>query len=249
MLFDLTQNSLPAPETAVSVLVAVEQAIDPYEGTNRQLYRLNEGLDRAVLRPIAMTYRRVLPRPIRSGVHNAISNWDEPVVLVNDLLQIRLGDAAHTTMRFAINTTFGLAGLFDVASGAGLPHHDNGFGITLGRYGVKSGPYLYLPFIGPSSPRALIGQGIDFVSNPLTAVSHIRSRVLEAAQTVVGVLDERVGIESELKSVNDEATDPYAYVRSIYVQHVEAQIAGDSAFLDPIPDIPALQPAPQAPTP
>lgn len=226
--------------------VKTASAGDPFEGVNRRIYSLNQGLDRVLLRPVSMTYRRVLPRPIRNALHNAIGNWDEPVVFVNDLLQIRLSDAGHTAARFAVNSTVGIVGIFDVAKRTGLPHHDNGFTLTMGRLGVKSGPYLYLPVIGPSSVRDIVGSGVDIVSNPLTAIPHIRSRKLEIAQTVVGAIDGRASVEGDLQTVNEGATDPYAFVRSVYRQHVEALIIGEEISLEPIPD---LSPSPPTSSP
>lgn len=215
---------------------------DPLERLNRGVYALNQSLDKFILRPITQTYRRILPREIRNGIHNASGNWDEPVVFVNDVLQARLTAAGHTAARFAVNTTVGIVGVFDVATRTGLPHHDNGFATTLGRYGMKSGPYLYLPVLGPSSVRDVVGSGVDMVSNPLTAVRHIRSRKVEIAQSFVSALDARASVESDLQTVQDVATDPYALIRSVYFQQMEAQINGEAILLDPIPD-PAPEPA------
>jgi phospholipid-binding lipoprotein MlaA len=246
----MDMNMLIPPEPAAVISAQptppVGDPADPLEGANRKIYALNEGLDRTILRPVAITYRRILPRPIRSAVHNAIGNWDEPVVFVNDVLQLRLGDAAQTAGRFALNTTVGVVGVFDVATGAGLPHHDNGFTLTMGRYGVKSGPYLYLPILGPSSTRDIVGSGVDLFTNPLTAIRHIRSRRVELAQNVASAVDARASLEGDLQTVDATATDPYAFVRSVYRQHIEAQIAGDEISLDPIPD---LAPLPSAPKP
>jgi phospholipid-binding lipoprotein MlaA len=219
---------------------------DPFETANRTSYVFSSRLDKAIIRPVAMTYRRVLPRPIRNAFHNAIGNWDEPVVFVNDILQIRLSDAARTAGRFVLNSTVGVVGILDVAKSAGLAHHDNGFTITMGRYGVRPGPYLYLPVLGPSSTRDIVGASVDLFTNPLTAIRHIRSRKVELAQNVVSAVDARAGLEDDLQTLNETAADPYAFVRSTYQQHIQAQIAGDEISLDPIPD---LAPLPSAPKP
>lgn len=211
---------------------------DPFERLNRPLYALNNVLDRAFFRPIAMLYRRVLPRPVRRGAHNFLDNLDEPIVFANDVLQLRIRDASRTAVRFAGNTTFGLLGLRDIATGAGLPHHDNNFGFTLGRLGIGPGPYLFIPALGPTTLRGLTGMGVDLYIDPLNQVRHVKSRKLEIAQVVVGMIDGRVEAESDLNDVEATATDPYATVRSVYLQDLAVRSNGGEVTLDSLPDLP-----------
>jgi phospholipid-binding lipoprotein MlaA len=217
---------------------------DPLEGTNRRLYGLNLVLDRFLFRPVAVTYRRLLPKPVRKGIHNALRNWDEPGVAVNDVLQLRFSDAGRAAYRFGLNTTVGLAGFFDVATGHGVIHHENGFGLTMARYGIGNGPYMYLPFAGPSTTRQLFGALVDIGTNPLTNIRHIRSKTLESVQSVVSVVDTRATLDDDLHDIAVTATDPYASIRSIYLQTLESQVRGDMISLEDSPDIPG---APELP--
>src|SRR5277367_4122157 len=141
---------------------------DPWEPTNRQIFDFDIKLDHAVLLPTAKFYRSAVPEPARDGVHNALTNLNSPVVFANDVLQGDAGKASSTFGRFVINSTVGLAGLIDVAARAGLPAHDNDFGITLGKAGSAEGSYLVLPFLGPKPPRDLVGSGVDIAFDPVT---------------------------------------------------------------------------------
>ena len=263
-----TSLAAPAFAATAGVAQAGQPALarahnpDPWEPLNRKLFGISRVLDRALFRPVAVFYKRVLPRPVRSGLHNFITNLDEPVVFVNDVLQIRLRQAGTTVGRFAINTTVGVVGIFDVAGPNGLPHHDNGFGLTLGRYGAPLGPFVYVPLLGPSSVRDLVGSGVDIYSNPLSDVPHIRSRALEISQAVIGALDTRSRLDRTIADLNAQATDPYATQRSVYLQQAEADlhdgdvsvdklpdIGGDGAASVPVPADAASAPVPAAPPP
>ncbi len=211
---------------------------DPLEGANRRVYRLNQSLDRYLLRPVAVAYRRWLPRPVRKGVHNALRNWDEPGVVVNDVLQRRFSDAGRSAYRFGVNTTIGVVGVFDVAGGQGVVHHENGFALTLARYRIGNGAYLYLPFAGPSTVRELFGAVVDLFTNPLTNIRRIRSVTLERAQTVASIVDTRATVDEDLRDIAVTATDPYASIRSIYLQTLASQVRGDVISLEDSPDIP-----------
>ena len=249
-----TGAAAPAPASATMPPAAASppvQAItpafspeDPLEGANRHLYGLNRVLDRVLFRPVAMTYRRLLSKPVRKGIHNALRNWDEPGVALNDVLQRRFGDARHAVIRFGVNTTVGLGGFVDVASDHGVVHHENGFALTLARYGVGNGPYLYLPFAGPSTARELFGAVVDIATNTLTNIRHIRSKTLEKVQSVVSVVDTRSTLDDDLHDIALTATDPYASIRSIYLQTLQSQVRGDVISLEDSPDIPG---APELP--
>ncbi len=217
---------------------------DPLEGANRHLYGLNLILDRFLFRPVAVTYRRLLSKPVRRGIHNALRNWDEPGIAMNDVLQMRFSDAGRSAYRFAFNTTVGLGGFLDPASDRGVIHHENGFALTMARYGVGNGPYLYLPFAGPSTTRQLFGALVDIGTNPLTNIRHIRSKTLERVQSVASVVDTRASLDDDLHDIAVTATDPYASIRSIYLQTLQSQVRGDVISLEDSPDIPG---APEMP--
>jgi phospholipid-binding lipoprotein MlaA len=140
---------------------------DPWEPLNRVGYAVQGALDRVVIHPLASFFRVLTPGPIGHGVHNVIVNLSEPSVFIDDVLQLRFKRATVPVARFLTNTTIGLFGLFDVAGGAGVPHHDNEFGVTLGRYGVPHGPYMFVPLVGPTTVRDVIGGGIDALIDPL----------------------------------------------------------------------------------
>jgi len=251
LLVAVALQAAPVPSTAEAQApapaAAARQATpgDPFEGFNRKVFAVNQTLDKFLFRPVAVAYRRWLPRPVRDALHNALKNWDEPSVALNDLAQRRVSDAGKASYRFAVNSTVGLLGAFDVAEKAGVPHHENGFTLTMGRYGVGSGPYLFLPIAGPSSARDLVGSGVDLFTNPLTYIHRIRSKTIEQVQTVVSILDTRARLDEDLQSIAVSSTDTYATERSIYLQHVEAQISGDEISLNDSPDIPG---APEMPT-
>lgn len=210
---------------------------DPLERLNRGLYAINRGLDRAVFRPLAMAYRRWTPRPVREGVHNVLANLSEPVVTANDLLQLRVAPAGHSAARFVGNTTVGLLGVFDVAAHWGLAHHDNDFGLTLARVGVGSGPYLFVPGLGPMTLRGLVGSGVDLLIDPLNQVPQISTRQLVVGEVVGAAIDGRVEADKDLAEIDATATDPYATVRSLYLQQLAQRVnGGDDMLFDSVPD-------------
>jgi phospholipid-binding lipoprotein MlaA len=219
---------------------------DPYEKINRRFYAAAMHAQRFYVRPIARVYRVLAPGPIGQAIHNFITNLGEPVVVANDVLQLRLRRAGDDLARLVTNTTFGVGGLVDLAATQGLPHRENDFGVTLGRWGVGPGPYLFLPFIGPSTVRDAIGQGADIALTPLTFVRFPGRLTLEVSSDVVGVLDTSLRGQPELEAATADATDPYATIRSDYLQSREAQIRGDAAapVLPPLDD-----PAPSPPAP
>jgi phospholipid-binding lipoprotein MlaA len=234
--------TVPAP--APSASAAAPARHDPFERTNRGLFAFGRALDRALVRPIVEAYRAVLPRPVRHAVHNVVQNLDEPVVFANDLLQLHPAAAGRTAVRFAANSTVGVAGVFDAAATAGLPHHDNGFGSTLGRYGVGPGPYFYLPLLGPTTLRDAVGEGVDFGLDPFTWSRFGNAQTFDVARTGLSLLDERVEADKDLKTLEATAADPYATLRSVYFQSRRADIEGADAALDELPPLP--EPAPSS---
>ncbi|MFD1612515.1 VacJ family lipoprotein [Sphingomonas tabacisoli] len=218
------QSTAPVPETAP---ITVQHAPgDPLEKFNRRMFRSFQGFDRTVMRPVAMGYKHGVPKPVRSGLRNALSNLGEPIVFLNYLLQLKPGKAVETATRFLINSTLGFGGLVDMAKtpGVNLPHRPNGFGDTLGFYGVKPGPYLFLPVIGPTTLRDLVGAQADGVVLPVAVGNPFKRPEYIVGSTVVSSIDKRAESDDELKALLDQAVDPYASLRSAYLQDREAEI-------------------------
>ncbi len=224
---------------------------DPWERLNRRIYSFNQGLDRAIIRPAAMGYKRIAPEPLRLVIRNFLGNLGEPKVIINDILQIRPKRAALATGRFVVNSTVGLGGILDVATHTNLPHRDNGFSITLGHYGVGNGPYVYVPISGPATVRSLVGSVADGVMNPLYWIRYPNSTVVSVSLSVAHGLDLRAEIDSSLKSLTADATDPYATIRSAYLQNQQSLVNGDSDKVQSLPDFDdgATPPAPGTPPP
>jgi len=222
---------------------------DPWEGANRRLYAVHMGLDRALLRPAALAFGK-LPKPLRKGLGNAARNLGEPLVFVNDVLQGHVGTAASTAGRFTINSTVGVAGLVDVAKKGRIPHHDNDFGLTLGRWGVRPGPYLFIPLLGPSTVRDGFGSAADIGLNPFTYLKYEGKTAVSVTTIVVNGLDRRLAADQELNTVEETSTDPYATLRSYYLQSRQAATRKEADVIRDLPnfDTPAA-PAPPATSP
>ena len=215
---------------------AISANPDPYENFNRKSYKVFEFLDRRAIRPASVFYAHALPHVVRKGLHNAIQNIGEPVIFFNDVAQLHPKAAAQSLGRLAINSTVGVAGLSDPATRYGIPYHENGFGTTLGRYGVPSGPFIFVPVLGPSDVRDLIGGGVDTLSNPLTWIRYTAEVGVNVSRTVVSGLDTRANADPQLKQVYASATDPYASLRSLYLQNRQAQITGGKVNINDLPD-------------
>jgi phospholipid-binding lipoprotein MlaA len=222
-------------------------APDRFEKFNRMVFYANGALDFVLIRPAAMTYTRLTPRPIRTGLRNGFSNMGEPTVALNDALQGHGKNAVRTIGRFAMNSTLGVAGLFDVAHGAGLAHHDNDFGITLARRGVKSGPYLFLPILGPATLRDAVGYGVNIAIDPFTYLRFPQSTAVTVSRQVETALSERAAADPSIKVITATSVDIYASIRSYYLQNREAQITNGKIELDRLPDF--NDPAPAGPKP
>jgi len=201
------------------------QVNDPVEPLNRGMYFINDGLDTLVLRPAAEAYRIFIPPEVRTGVRNVLGNLRTPVILANDLLQGQTQRAGETIGRFVLNTTLGIGGIFDVATGFGLPGHGEDFGQTLATWGVSEGPYLFIPVLGPSNPRDLAGVGVDFAANPLTWLTGNEAfDALTNTRIVLQGLDTREGLIEPLDALRRGSLDPYAALRSAYRQRRAAEI-------------------------
>ena len=156
----------PPPASDTEATADFQQTDDPLEPTNRVFYKINDGLDTYIMKPVAQAYVYVLPNPVRTGIHNVLDNLNGPVRLTDDALQGKPRRAGDTAMRFLINSTVGVAGIFDVAKHAGYPNHDSDFALTLANWNVPEGPFLFLPIIGPSSPRDAGGFVVDLAIDP-----------------------------------------------------------------------------------
>ena len=228
----VVDQTAPAPASGV----AISANPDPYEKLNRRSYKIFVFIDRKAIRPAAVFYAHAVPHVVRKGLHNAIQNVGEPVVFFNDVAQLHPKAAAQSLGRLAVNSTVGVGGLGDPATGFGIPYHDNGFGTTLGRYGVPAGPFLFIPLLGPSDVRDLIGGGVDSLSSPLTWIRYTGDTPINISRTIVGGLDTRANADAQLKQVNAMATDPYASLRSLYLQNRQAQITGGKVNVNDLPD-------------
>jgi phospholipid-binding lipoprotein MlaA len=239
-----------APPPPAPVASANHTPGDPWEHLNRINYAIEGGLDKHVIGPIARLYAAITPGPIGRGIHNVLVNLSEPTVFFNDVLQLRFKRAGVTAGRFVTNTTIGVLGLVDVANKLGLPHHDNEFGVTLGHYGFYAGPYMFLPLGGPTTVRDLVGAGVDLLMDPFHWLRFASQTEINGTRLVTGGLDTRNATEGELNSLLADATDPYATLRSVYLQNKQSEIDGEGAplALPSIDDTPAVTSAPPGPT-
>lgn len=212
---------------------------DPFERQNREVLAFNEGVDAAVLRPAAEAYREGVPAPVRTGIRNVLNNLNQPVIFANNLLQARFLDAGQTLMRFYINTTAGLLGIFDVATPAGATERPADFGQTLAAYGLPDGPFLMLPILGPTNLRDAVGQGVDTLANPVgLAGGYVLGRtvngVVGVGRGTLGGLDLRAENLETLDALRAESLDFYARLRSVVQQRRDAEL-GRSGTADAAP--------------
>lgn len=197
---------------------------DRFERANRSIYKFNTVLDHAILRPAARTYVRFIPRPIRTSINNFTSNLAYPITFTNDILQGKIGDGMTDAARIIVNTTLGIGGLFDPATPMGLDRHDEDFGQTLGRWGVKSGPYLMLPLLGPSTVRDAFGLVPDYVlTYEIVSRNLITNNGVAIGLYGLKVIDTRATL-LDTDRILDNTYDPYAFLRNAYLQRREYQI-------------------------
>lgn len=188
---------------------------DPLEGLNRTIFTVNDKLDQYALKPVAKGYVFITPQPVRDSVTNFFSNIGDVYIAANNLLQLKITDGVEDIMRIVINTVFGVGGLFDVATLAKLPKHDNDLGLTLGHYGVPAGPYLVLPLFGPSTVRDAVGSVGNYYVNPL---SYIHPDGLSWALYGLNVINTRANLLNASDVLEGAALDKYSFVRNAYLQ-------------------------------
>jgi phospholipid-binding lipoprotein MlaA len=208
----------------------IAQKKDPFEKFNRAMYELSNDLDMMVVRPAAEIYKAALPDPIDKGISNFFSNLGELTVIANDILQFKFKQAAEDTGRFALNSTVGILGIFDVASHWGLEKNYEDFGQTLGVWGVGQGPYLYIPGIGPTTFRDGAGRIVDFSTDARTYLSDNRTNNVSRATELFDVVDmsyaaEVLDIRADLIDMESilgtAAIDKYSYIREAYLKRRE----------------------------
>ncbi len=231
------RNSNDIPKDIV-VTGRKETAGDPLRAVNAESFAVTQKVDDAVIGPVARTYKNNVPSPIRRGIHNFLYNLREPIVFLNFLLQFKPGKAAETVGRFAINTTIGVAGVLDMAKRKPfhLPRRSNGFANTLGYYGVKNGPFLFLPIVGPTTIRDLLGGAVDRLILPVGVGHPFTSTSYTVPAGILGALDHRSEFDQTLKDLHDNSPDPYAATRSFYlnrrqaeIDHLHGRVEGDPA--------------------
>ncbi|MGF6595704.1 phospholipid-binding lipoprotein MlaA [Paraburkholderia sp. GAS448] len=205
---------------------------DPLEPMNRAIFKFNDTVDTAIAQPIAKGYQKVTPQPLRTAISNFFSNLGDLGNAANNLLQLNITDATEDIMRFAFNSTFGIGGLLDFATPAGLPKHHQDFGLTLGRWGVPSGPYLVLPLFGPSSFRDGAGLIVDVRFNPLNYIEPAWRNPLYGLQFI----SKRSDLLGATDLLSQAALDKYSFVRDAYTQQRRALLRGAGAPPAALPD-------------
>lgn len=195
---------------------------DPLEGLNRGIYKFNDTVDKAALKPIAGAYKATIPSPVRTGVNNFFTNLSTFVSVINDLLQFKFGKAVEGAGRFVINSTFGIAGLIDVASMDGIEQRNEDFGQTMAHWGWKDSAYLVLPFLGPSTLRDTGGLIFDSaLIDPVYYVDHVPTR---NSMLLTKAIDKRSQYLPGSDLLDEAALDPYVFMRDAYMQRRESQI-------------------------
>lgn len=197
---------------------------DPLEPINRKVFTFNDTVDRIAVRPVAETYQKVVPQPVQASVGNFFGNINDVPTGINNLLQARYADSASDVARVFVNTTVGVAGIFDVASSWGLAKHDQDFGQTLGRWGTPSGPYVVLPLLGSTTMRDALAMALDFEMDPWGRIYPIPLRNIGAA---IRIVDYRAYNLNASSLIEDAALDKYEFVRDAYLQRRKGKIYDD----------------------
>ena len=192
---------------------AAKEPNDPWEGMNRRIQTFNDTADRWILKPVAKGYKRITPNLLQRGISNFFVNLAYPIVVVNQFLQGKFAEGASDTGRFVMNTTLGIGGLFDPASGAHLALHDEDFGQTFARWGAGSGPYLVIPFLGPSTVRDGLGSAVSYTVQPMRFV--IEDDNTRYALTALNFVQIRAGLLDVEQLVSG---DRYIFIRDAFLQ-------------------------------
>jgi phospholipid-binding lipoprotein MlaA len=225
--------------------VAQPNPRDPWEGFNRRSHEFNEGVDRIVLKPAATFYREKVPPLVRTGVSNFFGNLGDGWSAVNSLLQFRLQDFSDNYARFQLNTSFGLLGIFDLASDLNIDRHREDFGQTLGRWGMPAGPYVVLPLLGPSTLRDAAALPVEY---RFDLVRLIDPGGLRAGVQTLRAIDTRANLIRVSNVLEEVSLDKYSFTRDAYLQRRRADVFDreeDREVPPPLPDE-SLEPAPAA---
>ena len=240
-----SNTSAPIPDTAASGPASAGEASDPLEASNRSVFEGNQAINHAIIYPVAKAYQDVVPERVRDSIDAFTTNLSEPLVFANDILQLRFNAAGKTFTRFAVNSTIGLGGLFDVAATQGLTKQSGDFGQTMYVWGVRDSSYLVLPILGPSNVRDTIGNVVELVA-PAQAIGLAGPRFATALNNIsnVGsVTSPFSGINkvAQLKELEDNSLDFYTMMRSVVEQKREADLQdalSSSAFTTPLDKLP-----------
>jgi phospholipid-binding lipoprotein MlaA len=220
----------PPPASDPDAVAEFKANNDPAEPMNRRMYAVHDAIDTAVLVPVARTWRDDVPDPVRQHIGDFLENARGPTRFANDTLQAKPRRAGDTLMRFLLNSTLGLGGLFDVATDLGYPTHATDFGITLGMAGVGPGPYLFIPIMGPTGVRDATSIGADIAMSPLTWVGLPPVvKAVNYGRGVVAAVNTRSDLLDTVADVKHTALDPYATFRSLYQQHRQSEIEATRA--------------------
>ncbi|QGZ96075.1 MlaA family lipoprotein [Terricaulis silvestris] len=220
---------------------------DPWEGFNRQMFAIHEGVDKAVLEPVARGYRAITPRPVRQGVLNLLRNLRGPVIFANDVLQGEFSRAGTTAVRFGVNSTIGIAGIFDPATSMGLDRHDEDFGQTLAVWGVDSGPYLFIPLMGPTTLRDGAGSIVDVGIDPLTYADFDEADDVRIARVILSGVAARELVLDTVDDIRRDSLDPYVTIRTSYGLLRESAIQNGPADVEDLPEFEDIDEQPATP--
>jgi phospholipid-binding lipoprotein MlaA len=234
---------------APAVADAQEAQSDPWEGLNRNMFAVHESVDQAVLEPVARGYRAVTPRPVRRSVLNFLRNLRGPVIFANDVLQGELGRAGTTAARFGVNTTIGVAGIFDPATSMGLERHDEDFGQTLAVWGVDSGPYIFVPLLGPTTVRDGAGRIVDIAFDPLTWAEFDEVDEVRLGRTVLAGVAARELVLETVDDIRRDSLDPYVTIRTSYGLLRESAIQNGPADVEDLPEFEPIDEQPASDEP
>jgi len=201
-------------------IVKADENDDPLEPINRAIFEFNEVVDDNILEPVAKGYKYVTPDPVEKGISNFFSNLGEINTIANDLLQLKFQQAAKDSLRFVVNSTIGVLGIFDVATPLGLSKNKEDFGQTLGFWGVPNGPYLVLPFLGPSSFRDAPGTFVDYEMSPMEQLHHEERQTLR----LINIVETRAKLLRATKILDAAAKDKYIFIRESYLQKRESLV-------------------------
>ena len=226
----------PPPQDDPEALQSFKQTNDPLEPFNRVVFAVNIEADRYILKPVAYVYKEVVPDPVQDAAGNFLQNLGSPVVFLNSVLQGDVDHAGATLLRFLINSTIGIAGTTDIAGEIGIVRRDEDFGQTLAVWGADEGPYLMLPFLGPSNARDALGRAVDYFSDPWP---YLRYEKFNYSRFGAETVDARVRNYELLNDLEKTSVDYYAAVRSLYRQNRRDAIGnGAEAELPQLPDMP-----------